>query len=131
MATVSDGFRRFAVKSADILGSHWAFFSALAVVISWLVTGPLFHWSDSWQIFINTATTIITFLMVFIVQVTQNRDARAVHLKLDELIRVQKAARNKLADLEEASEAEVRELEEEFRTLGHHVEDGGTIRPLP
>jgi len=99
------------------VGSHWAFIVALAVVLAWAVTGPLFHFSDSWQLVINTGTTIVTFLMVFLIQATQNRDGKALQLKLDELIRAQRTARNVFADLEHASEAELQRFEEEFKQL--------------
>ncbi len=95
---VSDAFRVFARRSSMVLGSAWAFGGAVLVIVVWLLTGPTFHFSDTWQLIINTATTIITFLMVFLIQNTQNRDAKAVHLKLDEMIRALKGARNKLVD---------------------------------
>ena len=88
---VSDAFRVFARRSSVVLGSAWAFAGAVLVIAVWLITGPTFHFSDTWQLIINTATTIITFLMVFLIQNTQNRDAKAVHLKLDEMIRALKA----------------------------------------
>ena len=114
----SDGwFHAFACRVAAAVGHHWAFIIALAVVLAWSVTGPLFHYSDSWQLVINTGTTIVTFLMVFLIQATQNRDGKAIQLELDELIRAQKSARNVFADLENASEAELKEFEEEFRQL--------------
>jgi len=114
----SDGwFRWFAHRVSDLVGTHRAFLAALAVVMVWAVTGPLFHFSDSWQLVINTGTTIVTFLMVFLIQATQNRDSKAVHLKLDELIRAQRSARNVFADLEDAGEAELKRFEEEFREL--------------
>jgi low affinity Fe/Cu permease len=87
------------------------------VVLVWGVTGPIFGFSDSWQLVINTGTTIVTFLMVFLIQNTQNRDAKAIHLKLDELIRSQKRARNILVDLEEMTEEELERFEEEFRRV--------------
>ena len=122
----SDGwFRGFACRVSDAVGSHWAFVTALAVVLVWGVTGPIFHFSDSWQLVINTGTTIVTFLMVFVIQATQNRDGKAVQLKLDELIRAQRSARNVFADLEHASEDELKQFEEEFRDLrrrGHPPE---------
>ena len=90
---------------------------ALGMIVVWLVSGPLFHFSDTWQLVINTSTTIITFLMVFLIQNAQNRESRALHLKLDELIRAVEAARNKMVDLEEASDEEIAELEEEFREV--------------
>src|SRR5262249_36612306 len=110
-------FRRFACKVAALMGTHWAFVIALAVVAAWALTGPLFGYSDSWQLVINTGTTIITFLMVFLIQATQNRDGKAIQLKLDELIRAQKSARNVFADLEDATEEELRAFEQEFRAL--------------
>jgi low affinity Fe/Cu permease len=115
-STVSDRFRIFAARSADRLGSPWAFVLSVVVVAAWLISGPLFRFSNGWQLVINTATTIVTFLMVFLIQATQNRDAKAIHLKLDELIRSSKA-RNVFADLENASEAELDAFKEEFRKL--------------
>jgi low affinity Fe/Cu permease len=111
------GFRRFAYLVSDAVGTYTAFAIALAVVLVWAITGPLFHFSDSWQLVINTGTTIVTFLMVFLIQTTQNRDGKAVQLKLDELIRAQRSARNVFADLEHASEDELKRFEEEFRDL--------------
>src|SRR5205814_1809317 len=110
-------FRRFSCAVAAGVGSHWAFIVALLVVIAWGVTGPMFNFSDSWQLVINTGTTIVTFLMVFLIQATQNKDSKAVQLKLDELIRAQKTARNVFADLEHATEDELREFEAEFKAL--------------
>jgi low affinity Fe/Cu permease len=110
-------FRAFSCWVAAAVGSHWAFALALFVIIAWAVTGPLFHFSDTWQLVINTGTTIVTFLMVFLIQATQNRDSQAVHLKLDELIRAQHRARNIFADLENASEEELKEFAEEFKVL--------------
>ncbi len=104
--SVSDAFRIFAHRLCLMLGSAWAFTAAAIVILVWLVTGPIFHFSDTWQLIINTATTIITFLMVFLIQNTQNRDAKAMHLKLDELIRALKGARNHLVDLENLSDDE-------------------------
>ena len=89
---VSDAFRIFARRSSIVLGSAWAFGGAVFVILVWILTCPTFHFSDTWQLIINTATTIITFLMVFLIQNTQNRDAKAVHLKLDEMIRALKGA---------------------------------------
>src|SRR4051794_12033697 len=110
-------FRGFACRVSDAVGSHWSFLIALSVVVVWAVTGPLFHYSDSWQLVINTGTTIVTFLMVFLIQSTQNRDGKAVQLKLDELIRAQRRARNVFADLEHASEEELEQFAEEFKAL--------------
>src|SRR5437016_10362239 len=110
-------FRRFSYRVAAAVGTHRAFLIATAVVLAWAATGPLFHFSDSWQLVINTGTTIVTFLMVFLIQATQNRDGKAVQLKLDELIRAQREARNVFADLEHATEDELREFEAEFKAL--------------
>lgn len=112
-----DTFHRFAYAVADRVGTARAFAVALAVIVAWSVTGPLFGFSDSWQLVINTGTTIVTFLMVFLIQATQNRDARAIHLKLDELIRTNRQARNSFADLEHATEEELAGLEREFQRI--------------
>jgi low affinity Fe/Cu permease len=117
LCVVSDAFRVFARRSSIMLGSAWAFTGAVLVIAVWLITGPTFHFSDTWQLIINTATTIITFLMVFLIQNTQNRDAKAMHLKLDELIRAIKGARNKLVDLEGLSDEELSKLEKQFQRL--------------
>jgi low affinity Fe/Cu permease len=106
-----------------VLGSAWAFAGAALVIAVWLITGPTFHFSDTWQLIINTATTIVTFLMVFLIQNTQNRDAKAVHLKLDELIRAIKDARNELVDLEDLSEEELKRLEAQFRQMRTRAEN--------
>ena len=123
---VSDAFRVFARRSAAMLGSAWAFGGAVIVIAVWLITGPTFHFSDTWQLIINTATTIITFLMVFLIQNTQNRDAKAVHLKLDETIRALKGARNQLVDLEDLSDEDLEKLEEQFQRLRKKAEHDGT-----
>ena len=93
------------------------FIVAITVIIVWAATGPTFHFSDTWQLIINTGTTIVTFLMVFLIQNTQNRDGKAIQLKLDELIRAMKGARNKLVDLENLSEEDLAKLQEEFERL--------------
>jgi len=110
-------FRALSCKVANATGTHWAFLAALAVIVGWAVTGPLFHFSDTWQLVINTGTTVVTFLMVFLIQATQNRDGKALQLKLDELIRAQRSARNIFADLENATEEELRDFEKEFKAL--------------
>jgi low affinity Fe/Cu permease len=114
---VQEGFRVIARKSSNVLGSAWAFTVALLIIVVWGLTGPIFGYSDTWQLIINTGTTIVTFLMVFLIQNTQNRDAKAVHLKLDELIRALTGARNKLVDLEELSDEELKKLEQEFKRV--------------
>ena len=123
LCVVSDAFRVFARRCSVMLGSAWAFAGAVLVIGVWLITGPTFHFSDTWQLIINTATTIITFLMVFLIQNTQNRDAKAVHLKLDELIRAIKAARNELVDLEDLSDEELQKLEAQFRRMRQRAEN--------
>jgi low affinity Fe/Cu permease len=110
-------FRKFANKTSDVVGSPWAFIAAVALIALWGVSGPLFGFSDTWQLVINTGTTIITFLMVFLIQNTQNRDAKAIHLKLDELIRSSSKARNSLVDLEDLSDEELQRLQREFKRL--------------
>jgi low affinity Fe/Cu permease len=122
---VSDAFRVIARRSSIALGSAWAFAGALLVILVWVLTGPAFHFSDTWQLVINTATTVITFLMVFLIQNTQNRDAKAMHLKLDEMIRALKGARNRLVDLENLSDADLKKLEKQFQGLREKAERDG------
>lgn len=110
-------FHKIAQKVADWVGSPKAFFLAALVVIIWGLSGPAFGYSDTWQLVINTGTTILTFLMVFLIQNTQNRDNRAIHLKLDELIRAMKQARNKLLDVEDETDVEIARLQKEFIDL--------------
>jgi low affinity Fe/Cu permease len=114
---IRDAFGVFARKTSTILGSAWAFVIAILIIVVWAMTGPAFGYSDTWQLIINTGTTIVTFLMVFLIQNTQNRDAKAVHLKLDELIRALGPARNKLVDLEKLSDDDLKALETEFEKL--------------
>ena len=123
---VSDAFRIFARRSSIALGSAWAFVGAVLAILVWVVTGPMFRFSDTWQLVINTATTIVTFLMVFLIQNTQNRDAKAVHLKLDELIRALKDARNELVDLENLSDEELTKLEKQFKSMRERAEKDGS-----
>src|SRR5215510_9887992 len=110
-------FRKFAHAAATVVGSAWAFFLAIGIIVAWAVTGPFFAFSDAWQLIINTGTTIVTFLMVFLIQNTQNRDAKAIHLKLDELIKGVKGARTHLVSLEELSDEELERLRKEFAKL--------------
>jgi low affinity Fe/Cu permease len=119
---IRDAFGVFARKTSNILGSAWAFVCAILIIVIWAVTGPTFGYSDTWQLIINTGTTIVTFLMVFLIQNTQNRDAKAVHLKLDELIRALGGARNKLVDLEKLSDDDLKTLETEFEKLRKKAE---------
>lgn len=112
-----DLFRRFAGFIAYIVGTSRAFAIALILIVLWGLTGPIFHFSDTWQLVINTTTTIITFLMVFLIQNTQNRDSKAIHIKLDELIKGVRGARNILVNLEELPDEEIEKLQNQFRGL--------------
>ena len=126
---VQDAFHVFARKSSNILGSPLAFAIAILIILVWAALGPTFHYSDTWQLIINTGTTIVTFLMVFLIQNTQNRDSKAVHLKLDELIRALAGARNQLVDLEELSDEELEKIEQEFKRLSEkasHAQEART-----
>ena len=115
--TIGEKFEAFSKAITRFTGSTPAFGIALGVVVVWAMVGPLFGFSDTWQLVINTGTTIVTFLMVFLLQNTQNRDARALHLKLDELLRSLKPARNRLIDLESCTDEEIDQLERQFRAL--------------
>jgi low affinity Fe/Cu permease len=110
-------FRVFASRTAEWVGTPGAFALGVATIVLWVVTSPLFGYSDTWQLVVNTATTIVTFLMVFLIQATQNRDARAIHLKLDELIRGVKGARTAMVALENSTDEELAELQAEFERL--------------
>src|SRR5215510_3539918 len=115
-------FSKLAHKASALLGQSTAFAAACAIIIVWALTGPIFGYSDTWQLIVNTGTTIITFLMVFLVQNTQNRDARALHLKLDELLRSVKQARNNLIDLENCTDEEIDRIERQFHALKNREE---------
>ena len=119
--TVRDRFNAFSRVTSDVVGSPAAFAVAMVIVVAWGAMGPMFGYSDTWQLVINTGTTIVTFLMVFLIQSTQNRDAKAVHLKLDELIRALKGARNHLVDLEDLPEDELDALAEQFAAIRKRV----------
>lgn len=110
-------FSDVARQASCLLGTPLAFAAACAVVVVWVITGPLFGYSDTWQLVINTGTTIVTFLMVFLVQHTQNRNSRALHLKLDEVLRSLDTARNKLMDIENCSDEELNRIERQFKAL--------------
>jgi low affinity Fe/Cu permease len=116
-ACMPEFFRAFARRISDFVGSSWAFAAAVLIIVVWAVAGPIYHYSDTWQLVINTGTTVVTFLMVFLMQNTQNRDAKAIHLKLDELIRGVKGARTRLVRLEDLTEADLAALGEEFEAL--------------
>ena len=116
-------FRRFAQGTATVMGSHWAFSAAAAACLVWALTGPAFDYSNTWQLVINTATTVLTFLAVFLIQNTQNRNSLAVQLKLDELLRAVATARTSLVDLEDSTDEEIEKLRREFQRL-HELENG-------
>lgn len=114
---MSSFFRRFAHATATAMGAHWAFSAAVAACLIWALTGPAFDYSDTWQLVINTATTVLTFLAVFLIQNTQNRNSLAVQLKLDELLRAVETARTGLVDLEDSTDEEIEKLRREFQRL--------------
>src|SRR5690242_8659458 len=114
---IRERFRRISCRAAECVGSYWAFSLSILCIAIWAATGPIFHFSDTWQLVINTGTTIVTFLMVFLIQNTQNRDAKAIHLKLDELIRSTSRARNTLVNLENLTDEEIASLQQEFANL--------------
>jgi low affinity Fe/Cu permease len=139
---MNEAFRRFATRAADLAGSFYAFALAITVILVWGVTGPMFGFSDTWQLLINTGTTIVTFLMVFLIQNTQNRDNSALHAKLDELIIHTQGAHNELTTAEDFTDEELRALKEHFvkvadaggtnaigERLPRDIQRGGKIRP--
>lgn len=119
----SDTFHKISAGVSNKVGSPLAFCLALFVVAAWAITGPLFNFSDTWQLFINTGTTIVTFLMVFVIQNSQNRDGKAIQLKLDELISATKGARDEFVDIEELSDAELAELQVHFKEIHEHIKN--------
>lgn len=119
---VRNAFSHFARHVATAIGTPYAFAIAFGVIVLWAVLGPVFDYSDRWQLLINTSTTIITFLVVFLIQTTQNRDSKAIHLKLDELVRSISKARDRLIDAEDLAEEELDSLEHEFRRLRESVD---------
>ena len=128
-------FRAFAEGTARALGSPWAFLGACAAVTSWALTGPRFHYSETWQIVVNTGTTIVTFLMVFLLQNTQMRDSTAIHLKLNELLRAVQEARTGLVNLETLPDAKIEELQAEFGEIARQeaeldAGEAGAGRPV-
>ena len=117
-------FRKFSAKMSALTGSIYAFTLALLLIVGWAAAGPFYHWSDSHSLFINTLTTIITFLMVFLIQHTQNRDAKSFHLKLDELIKATKDARNTMIDLDKLTDDQLEKLEQEYKHICEMDETG-------
>jgi low affinity Fe/Cu permease len=110
-------FQMFATKASCWMGTKWSFVGAVLIIVVWATLGPYFHYSDTWQLVVNTATTIVTFLMVFLIQNTQNRDARAIHLKLDEVIRAMHQARNEMIDIEKLSDEELEGMSKTFEAI--------------
>lgn len=124
-------FQHFAIRSADVVGSWGAFMIAVVVILAWAVTGRVFDYSDTWQLWINTGTTIVTFLMVFLIQYTQNRDAKAMHLKLDELLRAIKGAHTEMINLKNMSDEELEKLEQAFDRLARYAAHTRTAAATP
>lgn len=122
--TQGDAFGKFAASASGWLGSKWAFVGAILIIVVWALTGPIFHYSDTWQLVINTGTTIITFLMVFLIQNTQNRDARAINLKLDELIHAIDTAQNQMMDIEKLSDEELDVIHDKYTQIRADCDDG-------
>ena len=114
---MKEQFRKFSVICARWMGSAYAFSSGILIILIWATTGPYFHYSDTWQLVINTGTSVITFLMVFIIQYTQTRDTQAIHLKLDELLRAVKEARNEIINVEDQTDEQMMKIKENFKNL--------------
>src|SRR6266480_2172837 len=114
---------RFSLKATQATGTSTAFLLAAAVILVWIITGPFFDYSDTWQLVINTGTTIVTFLMVFLIQRTQNKDAKAIHLKLNEILRAMHEASNRLIDAEDLTEEEIETLHRHYHDLANHFSD--------
>ncbi|HTV06494.1 MAG TPA: low affinity iron permease family protein [Acidobacteriaceae bacterium] len=123
--TRGEAFGRFAAAASTWLGSKWAFIGAFVVIAAWAITGPIFHYSDTWQLIINTGTTIVTFLMVFLIQNTQNRDSRAINLKLNELIRSIDAAGDEMMDIEKLSDEDLDRLQKRYERIREQVTKRG------
>ncbi len=122
--TITDYFQRISSRIAHYVGTPYAFLLSVLIIALWGITGPMFDYSNTWQLVINTGTTIVTFLMIFLVQTTQNRDAQAIHLKLDELIRAMKNANNELVDIEEGTETEIHKIQSEYQNLRAETHHG-------
>jgi low affinity Fe/Cu permease len=125
--TVNQGFRKFSIAAAQTLGSPWLFVVNVCLIGAWLLSGPFFHFSDTWQLMINTITTVITYLAVFLIQNTQNRDAKAMHLKLDELISSVDGARNHMVDLQNLTDEELQTLQDQFQRLRERAQETPSI----
>jgi low affinity Fe/Cu permease len=119
---MNEFFRKVAQGASKVMGSPYAFIISCLIVMLWALSGPFFDYSDTWQLFINTGTTVLTFLAVFLIQNTQNRDSHAIHLKLDEIIRAIDPARNELIDIEEDADSSLNKFEQEFRDIRTTIE---------
>lgn len=124
--TNSDRFHKISASVANKVGSPVAFYLAVIIILAWGLTGPIFNFSDTWQLIINTGTTIVTFLMVFVIQNTQNRDGRAMQLKLDELINTSKSARTEFVDVEDLTDSELDLLQEQFKEIHEKIQNKTT-----
>jgi low affinity Fe/Cu permease len=122
-------FQSFATQASIKVGTRWAFLAAILLIVVWAATGPFFRFSDTWQLVINTGTTIVTFLMVFLIQNTQNRDARAIHLKLDEVIRSIHQAHNEMIDIEHLSDEELETLAKQYERFRKAVDHRRNQKP--
>lgn len=129
---LNEQFRKLARKSSEALGSPWLFVINVLLILLWLAAGPFADFSDTWQLIVNTATTVFTYLAVFLIQNTQNRDAKAVHIKLDELISSVHGARNRLVDLESLSDEELEQLQQQFKKLKEraHTNQHDAVRAI-
>ncbi|AGY57698.1 low affinity iron permease family protein [Gloeobacter kilaueensis] len=121
--SLSAKFQQFSAFASQILGTSWSFLIACLLIVVWAISGPFFHFSDTWQLIINTSTTVITFLMVFIIQNTQNRDTRAINLKLNEIIRSIEKAHNELIDIEKADDADLERLSKAYERLNSFIKE--------
>jgi len=129
VGSLADSFHNFAARASYLVGSKWAFVLAVLVIVVWAASGPYFHFSDTWQLVINTGTTIVTFLIVFLIQNTQNRDARAIHLKLDEIIRAIGKAHNDMIDIENLSDEELKQLSHKFELIRQEIQPKDHVKP--
>lgn len=123
---MNEFFRKFAHHVSDAVGRPWVFILAVLIIVVWALSGPVFHFSDTWQLVINTGTTIVTFLMVFLIQNTQNRDSKALHLKLDEIIRSIESARNNMIEVEELTDDQLARVQDEFKRLTEEAQNDPT-----
>lgn len=124
---MEETFRALAERISNIVGSSWSFITAALLVVLWVISGPIFGFSDTWQLVINTGTTIVTFLMVFLIQNTQNREAKAVQLKLDELLRAVQGARTEMINLDMLSDKDLDTLREQFQQMGGVKKTSGSM----